>query len=139
MFATPLIALVVAALAPTVDAAAGRQEAAPPPAAVELSDSDAVRPVILAAGRPVVLTLESNPSTGYAWEVVETINLRVEEPIEVVPAPSTGRPLVGAPGTAVIRLTPRGKGPASLKLIYKRPWVDASPEDRTLSFVFRVE
>lgn len=114
------------------------QEAPIAPAAA-LSVADAVTPTPLTVGTSSVLQLETNPSTGYGWQVAETRNLRVDEPFEIVRDPATAQNTVGAPETAVIRITPRGKGPASLTLVYKRPWVDAAPDDRTLQFVFLAE
>jgi|GEM_PF-2981943 len=114
------------------------QEPAQAPAAA-LSAADAVTPTPLTVGTASVLRLETNPSTGYGWQVVETLNLRVDEPFEVVRDPATTQGMVGAPETAVIRITPRGAGPASLVLTYKRPWMPASPDDRTLQFVFLAE
>lgn len=110
--------------------------AAADPAPIVVSAADAVRPTVLPVGVTSTLRLEANPSTGYGWQVVETRNLRVDEPIAVEPAASSGAPMVGAPGTAVIRITPRGKGAASLTLVYKRPWSETTANDRTLTFVF---
>lgn len=117
----------------------GAQEAAAAPEPVALSASDAVRPVSLPVGTTSVLSLETNPSTGYGWQVVETLNLRVDEPFEIVRDPATPQAMVGAPETAVIRITPRGEGPASLVLVYKRSWLPTDAEDRTIRFVFEAE
>lgn len=123
--------------APAVAQEAAQAPDATPAAA--LSVADAVTPTPLTVGTASVLRLETNPSTGYGWQVVETLNLRVDEPFEVVRDPATPAGMVGAPETAVISITPRSKGPASLTLVYKRPWLDAAPDDRTLQFVFLAE
>lgn len=120
-------------------APAASQDSADAPVPAVLSAADAVVPASLPVGTTSVLRLESNPSTGYGWQVAETRNLRVDEPFEIVRDPATPQNTVGAPETAVIRITPRGKGPASLTLVYKRPWLDAAPDDRTLHFVFLAE
>lgn len=109
------------------------------PAPAALSAANAVSPVALPAGVTSTLRLETNPSTGYAWQVVEVANLRVDEPFEISRDPATPNGMVGAPESAAIRITPRGKGPASLKLVYKQAWRDTTPDDKTLSFVFVVE
>lgn len=131
--------VVAAALALTVapaSALAGAQDAVPAYEPANLTASDAVSPVHLPLDAKSVVRLETNPSTGYGWEVVETVNLKVDEPFEIVRNPETQEPMVGAPETALIRITPRGAGPASLVLVYKRPWMATSPEDRTIRFVF---
>ena len=122
-------------LAVAVSAAATCAASAADPAPAAFTAADAVRPLTLPVGVTSTLRLPSNPSTGYAWQVVETVNLHVEEPIAIARAAS-GEPVVGAPGEAVIRITPRGKGPASLTLTYKRPWAEAGADDQTLTFVF---
>ena len=134
-------AVLTLSAAPAVAQEAAHAPAAAPTAAptAALSVADAVTPTPLTVGTASVLRLETNPSTGYGWQVVETLNLRVDEPFEVVRDPATPEGMVGAPETAVIRITPRSKGPASLTLVYKRPWLDASPEDRTLRFIFLAE
>lgn len=135
-----MICRMLAAAALTLAAApAGAQDAAPAQEPVTLSASDAVRPVSLPVDAQSVLRLETNPSTGYGWQVLETINLKVDEPFEIERDPATPQAMVGAPETALIRITPRGTGPASLVLVYKRPWLPTSPEDRTIRFVFEAE
>lgn len=133
---TMLLTAVVAALSFGVTAHAG---AANDPAPVVLSAADAAKPTILPVGATSTLRLESNPSTGYGWHVVETRNLRVDEPITVEQAPSSAAPMVGVPGTAVIHITPRGKGPAFLTLVYKRPWMETAADDRVMNFVFEAQ
>lgn len=104
-----------------------------------LSEANAIAPIVLAVGETAILRLQSNPSTGYGWQVVETLNLRVEEPFEVVRGPAAGEPVVGAPGTALIRISARTKGPAALRLIYTQPWRAPEASDPTLYFVFTAE
>ncbi|WEK41333.1 MAG: protease inhibitor I42 family protein [Candidatus Brevundimonas colombiensis] len=130
---TLLLAAVVAALSAGAPVHAG---AAADPAPVVLSEADAVKPAVLPVGATSTLRLESNPSTGFGWQVLEARNLRVEEPFAIEQAPASGVPIVGAPGTAVIRITPRGKGSASLALVYKQPWMETTSDDRVMHFVF---
>lgn len=133
----PAAAFAALALSAAAAASAPAQDQPSAPAAV-LTAADAVAPVRLAVGETATLRLETNPSTGYGWQVVETRNLRVDEPFEIVRDPATPDGMVGAPETAVIRITPRAKGPASLRLAYVQPWRDA-PAERTLYFVFEAE
>nr|WP_314437837.1 protease inhibitor I42 family protein [uncultured Brevundimonas sp.] len=130
---TMLLTAVVAILSVGATAHAGVTS---DPAPVVISAADAAKPAILPVGATSTLRLESNPSTGYGWQVVETRNLRVDEPITVEQTPSSGAPMVGVPGTAVIRITPREKGAASLTLVYKRPWMETTADDRVMHFVF---
>lgn len=106
---------------------------------VTLTIDDAVTSATLPLGVASILRLQTNPSTGYGRQVVETVNLKVEEPFEIVRDPATPDGMVGAPETAVLRITPRGKGPASLTLVYKQAWMDGAPDDRRLMLMFVAE
>jgi inhibitor of cysteine peptidase len=76
-------------------------------------------------GQVLVLTLESNPSTGYLWEVVKDgapaleqvggslFKLDAEEGEEVPP---------GTGGWEVFRFEAKAAGETGLELVYHRPW-----------------
>ncbi|GLK76568.1 inhibitor of cysteine peptidase [Methylopila jiangsuensis] len=104
---------------------------------VALSEAEAGRTIRLPAGVTSTLRLKTNPSTGYGWEVAQARNLAVKRPFGTVRNSRTSPGLVGAPETALIAITPRVKGPASLRLVYKRPW--EKTVDRTLDFAFVAE
>ena len=72
-------------------------------------------------GEVLVVNLESNPSTGYGWQVqgLGAGVLRQLDEGEWLPA-SEGK--LGAPGTQVLRFAAANKGVAILKLVYGRPW-----------------
>ncbi len=75
-------------------------------------------------GQAVVVALESNPSTGYGWEVAQNdggvLVLEGEPQFESVPP--QGTPLLGAGGTQTFRFKTVGSGSAELKLVYHRSW-----------------
>jgi inhibitor of cysteine peptidase len=75
-------------------------------------------------GQVLVATLESNPSTGYQWEVVavDTAALQQIGEAEFLPAVSTGKQIVGAGGMERFRFKALKKAESSLKLVYRRPW-----------------
>jgi len=79
--------------------------------------------VRLYAGDILTVKLESNPTTGYRWELVEPADEKVlklldqryeQSPVE--------KGLVGAGGVETWRFRAVGRGSASLKLEYIRPW-----------------
>lgn len=90
-----------------------------------------------ATGNLVRIALESNPGTGYNWE------LRGFDPsaaefyaADLVPR-SGGNVLMGAPGDTVITLQAVKPGKQRIDLIYRRPW---EPIDRAEgSFGFDLE
>lgn len=75
-------------------------------------------------GQVVVISLESNPSTGYRWEVLEideSILQQVGE-VEFAPADQREPPPLGVGGVEVFRFKIVKTGQANLELVYYRPW-----------------
>lgn len=87
-----------------------------------LIDDQSRCPQRLEVGQTLTLSLPSNPSTGYRWEVVNAAPeiLRSLGP-EVFNPGSQGQ-IVGAPGNSVWRFTAQHTGNGELQLAYKRPW-----------------
>ena len=91
---------------------------------VPLSAEDGGGQVEVAVGQILVLTLESNPTTGYSWQVVEaedSVLRQIGEP-EFKAASELDPPLVGAGGVEVFRFEAVGAGETRLELVYRRPW-----------------
>ncbi|MBC8249470.1 MAG: protease inhibitor I42 family protein, partial [Anaerolineales bacterium] len=68
----------------------------------------------------LVITLESNPSTGYSWEVAE-INEDILHQVGEAEFEQMS-PLLGAPEKQILRFKPVGAGQSTLRLVYRRPW-----------------
>jgi len=99
--------------------------APPPPGELTLSEADNGLQIELAKSEILVLSLESNPATGYAWEVQgdQGILLQVGE-FEFESAAG----LLGGSGTQTLRFVGVSKGQTSLELVYRRPWeADVAP------------
>lgn len=106
------------------------------PAPVQLGAADTGRAVTLSRATPVVVTLVSNPSTGFRWKLLVPLDKRVVKLVShryVAPAST----LVGASGHEVWRFRTVGRGTAALRLGYVRPWAPADVE-RRFGVVFRV-
>jgi len=74
----------------------------------------------LGEDQTLVISLESNPSTGYSWEVAE-INEDVLHQVAETEFEQTS-PLLGAPEKQILRFRPVAAGQSTLKLVYRRPW-----------------
>jgi C1A family cysteine protease/predicted secreted protein len=87
---------------------------------VRLSAKDDSRQIELKEGQVLAVSLESNPSTGYTWEIEEVNEtiLRQTGTIEFEPESR----LLGAPGKQILRFEAVAAGQADLRLIYRRPW-----------------
>jgi predicted secreted protein len=104
----------------------------PPSESVEVNEENDGGQVELESGQILVVTLESNPSTGYRWEVAasggstECILEQLGE-AEFISSDTSDPPLVGAGGWEVFRFKPVNTGQMILKLIYHRSWEDVEP------------
>ncbi len=91
-----------------------------------LEAEDHGREVTLQKGQTLTIKLEANPTTGYAWEFVESegaiLRLAGEAEFEA------DSDLLGAPGTQTLRLEAVEAGQMELRLVYQRPWeTDVEP------------
>jgi inhibitor of cysteine peptidase len=91
---------------------------------VELDGDDNGSRVEVEQGEVLAITLESNPSTGFSWEIDEldgSVLQQVGEPLfklndaEDPPPPGTG-------GWTTYRFEAKASGETDLKLIYHQPW-----------------
>jgi len=105
------------------------------PEEVNVDEEDDGSQVELEIGRILIVTLESNPTTGYRWEVVEIQESILEQMGEAEFKQSdTGEPpLVGAGGWEIFRFKAISAGQTSLKLVYHRPWEEGVEPLKTFS------
>jgi inhibitor of cysteine peptidase len=102
---------------------------------VNLSAKDRGGQVEVDVGQVLVLTLESNPTTGYSWQVVEagdSVLRQTGEP-EFKAASELDPPLLGAGGVEVFRFEAVGAGETRLELVYQRPWEEGVEPLETFS------
>jgi predicted secreted protein len=93
----------------------------------------------LRRGQLLAIALDSNASTGYAWEIVED-GSPVLEPAPV-PASATpaAPPMPGAGGTSRWRYRAVQTGTTTLRLVYRRSWEQGVEPVRTASYQVVVE
>ena len=87
---------------------------------VRLTELDNGSLAQLGEDQTLVISLESNPSTGYAWEVAE-----IDEDIVYQVGESEFEqlsPLLGASERQILRFKPIKAGQSTLRLVYRRPW-----------------
>jgi inhibitor of cysteine peptidase len=101
---------------------------------VEVSADMNGQTISLNKGDRLVLSLESNPTTGFDWELQ---NLD-ESVIKLVGEPDykTDSKLMGAAGVKTYTFEAQGSGKTSIKLVYHRSWeTDVPPEKEFEIFV----
>ncbi len=88
------------------------------------------------APQTVSFSLESNPTTGYSWQVAQSEEVFKIESVYEQRGNAAG--LVGAGGLETFTLTPLKAGTTELTLTYARPWEDGEKADQ-LVYVFEVD
>ena len=96
---------------------------------IEIKAEDNGRQVELSRGQILVVSLESNPGTGYSWQVEEIENRVLKAVGE--PEFKSDSKLLGAPAMQVMRFQAIGIGQTTLKLAYRRPWEKSVPPTQT--------
>jgi len=95
-------------------------------------------PFTMKVGDEFVLTLESNPTTGYQWQVADKLDGKIVRLISSeYKAPDTK--LVGAGGNEVWTFRAEGRGKTAINLIYVRPWEKDTPPAKTATVTIVVD
>jgi len=93
-----------------------------------ITAADNGRQIILSSGDMMTLTLESNPTTGYSWQVLAIDNrVLIQDGDPEYKSDSGSDGAVGAGGTETFRFKAVGAGGTSVELGYMRPWEDVPP------------
>jgi inhibitor of cysteine peptidase len=104
---------------------------------VEVTAANKGQAVKAEVGNLVRVTLESNPSTGYNWELRDFDYGAADFYGSDVVARKGGNVLVGAPGDTVITLQAVKPGLQTITLVYRRPW--EAPDQVAATFSFQLE
>jgi inhibitor of cysteine peptidase len=122
------LVLLVAALA----AAACGGESGVSPGAVTLTEADDGTAVRVAAGGAIVIELESNPSTGYSWQLGDGLDEAVVKEVSQSYSPAeTGDDVVGSGGVETWTFSAVGPGTTEIRLEYLRPFEQHVPPVQT--------
>lgn len=100
-------------------------------------------PIIVRPANPVVnVRLESNPSTGYQWVLMQYDSNLMEKPTSTYEPPSTQ--LIGAPGHIVwhFKFKPTAfavSQKTTVVLEYKRPWEKTPGTSQSIQILIKTE
>ena len=108
------------------------------PQSVAVDASNSGEEAEVATGGSVVITLDSNATTGYEWRLAEGLDEGILSLVgsEYI-APETT--LVGAGGQEVWTFEAVGKGEATISLEYVRPWEEGVPAADTFNLTVVVK
>ena len=109
--------------------ACGEDDPGPP---VHLGESESGQAVVLSVGQELVVTLPSNPSTGYAWSFQSSSSgvLRAGDS-EYVPTPPV---LPGSGGQERFTFTGAAEGRTTLRFEYRRAFETGVPAARVIEY-----
>ncbi len=95
---------------------------------VNLGAPDNGGQVTLQTGQTLAISLESNPTTGYQWQVIEIDNAILQQTGESEYKQAAGTEgLTGAGGIETLRFQALAAGQTPLTLGYMRPWESVPP------------
>ena len=104
-----------------------------------LSELDNGKQVAIQPGDIVSITLASNPTTGYSWQVIEIYEAVLTQKGEPEYKQNSGtQGLVGSGGTETFRFEALESGSTTLTLGYARPW-ESVPSLETFSISIIVQ
>jgi len=101
------------------------------PATVELSGSDSGTAAQLAVGQELRISLDANPTTGYAWALDGALPAQLEQVGDPEYSADTGA--IGSGGTEVWTFFARETGTATLGLKYWRSFEPTVPPVATFT------
>ena len=93
--------------------------------------------VLMEVGDKIILTLCSNPSTGFSWEYEVTTANVVKEEGHDFEEPEEG--LVGAPGKELWTFEAVERGNTEIQMEYSRPWEGGTKAEWTYIIKVTVE
>jgi len=102
-----------------------------------LSSCDRTCVISARAGKEFTIRLDSNPTTGYSWQLAEPYDENIIRLLEAEYTPSTTK-RVGASGVENWTFLALKKGAAKISLKYARPWEVNKPPAKEKVFLIRV-
>lgn len=100
--------------------------------------TDASQPVDIRLDSEFIISLPSNPTTGYTWtENHDEAMLKMVDKSYQQNEASKG--MVGAGGTEHLRFKALKSGETKITLVYRRPWEQPSSQDKTAVFTVRIK
>lgn len=106
---------------------------------IDGADTRSCAPLVLDRGQTLILSLPSNPTTGYRWVVTDDAAPQLESLGPEVYSNPKVETLIGADGQSTWRFKAATEGDATLRLAYKRPWESDSPPSQSVECALRIQ
>ena len=108
------------------------------PAELKLTTKDNDRRIELTPGQAFRIALESNPSTGFQWQIVEFDEVLLQSTAESKYESSDPNGPPGTAGQQVFRFATRKAGQTTICMVYRRPWEKDQPPVRSYSLTLLI-
>ena len=105
---------------------------------VMIRDADNGKTIDVLRYRTIKLALESNPTTGYTWQLTSPEDRRVLR-LYYSAYRRTPTKLVGSGGYEEWKFRAMAPGTATVKAVYLRPWEGQTPPVKTFTVTIRVK
>jgi len=109
------------------------------PSLVSVDASYSGQQVEVAAGGSVTVTLESNASTGFQWELVSISDEAVLEKVANTYEAPEDTGMVGAPGKEIWTFSALKKGTSTISMEYSQPWLNGTKAAETFDLTVVVK
>ena len=109
------------------------------PSQVSVDASYSGQQVEVAAGGSVTVTLESNASTGFQWELVSISDEAVLEKVANTYEAPEDTGMVGAPGKEIWTFTALKQGTSTISMEYSQPWENGTKAAETFDLTVVVK
>jgi len=109
------------------------------PKSVSVDASYSGKTVEVGVGGSVVVTLESNPTTGFNWELVKISDESVLEQTDQKFEAPEAKGVVGAGGKEVWTFKALKKGTSTISMEYSRPWEGGEKAAKTFNLTVVVK
>jgi len=109
------------------------------PSLVSVDASHSGQQVEVAAGGSVTVTLESNASTGFQWELVSISDEAVLEKVANTYEAPEDTGMVGAPGKEIWTFSALKKGTSTISMEYSQPWLNGTKAAETFDLTVVVK
>lgn len=98
-----------------------------------------VKPVSVKAGQQFTVSLESNPTTGYMWQLAKPVDEKLVKFIESKYEQTGKKGLYGAGGQEHWTFKSTGAGKTNIEMKYVRSWEKNVPPVRVATIVIEVK
>jgi len=109
------------------------------PSQVSVDASYSGQEVEVAVGGSLTVTLESNASTGFQWELVSISDETVLEKVANTYEAPEDTGMVGAPGKEIWTFTTLKKGTSTISMEYSQPWENGTKAAETFDLTVVVK